>query len=159
MLLLRTIILQTMAGRTQKAKEGKWNGGFAPYGYRLVARDGYKHKFLEIAEDEVDIIKLIYEKYVKTDMGTNSVAKWLNEHGYKKKVRQNGSLTGFSDKFVVSVLDNPVYMGKISYGRRKHEAIKGTTGESRIVKQPKDTWELYEGLHEAIVDEDTWYKA
>jgi len=24
---------QTMAGRWQKAKEGKWNGGFAPYGY------------------------------------------------------------------------------------------------------------------------------
>ena len=24
---------QTMAGRWQKAKEGRWNGGFAPYGY------------------------------------------------------------------------------------------------------------------------------
>ena len=29
------IRLQTMAGREQKAREGKWNGGFAPYGYRL----------------------------------------------------------------------------------------------------------------------------
>ena len=27
---------QTMAGREQKAREGKWNGGFAPYGYTLV---------------------------------------------------------------------------------------------------------------------------
>ena len=26
---------QTMAGREQKAREDKWNGGFAPYGYRL----------------------------------------------------------------------------------------------------------------------------
>ena len=26
---------QTMAGREQKAREGKWNGGFALYGYRL----------------------------------------------------------------------------------------------------------------------------
>ena len=26
---------QTMAGREQKAREGKWNGGFAPYGYKL----------------------------------------------------------------------------------------------------------------------------
>ena len=25
---------QTMAGREQKAREGKWNGGFAPYGKR-----------------------------------------------------------------------------------------------------------------------------
>ena len=30
-----TIRVQTMAGREQKAKEGGWNGGFAPYGYRL----------------------------------------------------------------------------------------------------------------------------
>ena len=30
---------QTMAGREQKAKEGRWNGGFAPYGYKLVDGD------------------------------------------------------------------------------------------------------------------------
>ena len=29
------IRVQTMAGREQKAREGKWNGGFALYGYRL----------------------------------------------------------------------------------------------------------------------------
>ena len=33
------ILVQTMEGRRQKAREGKWNGGFAPYGYKLV--DGY----------------------------------------------------------------------------------------------------------------------
>ena len=27
------ILVQTMEGRKQKAREGKWNGGFAPYGY------------------------------------------------------------------------------------------------------------------------------
>ena len=41
------ILVQTMEGRKQKAREGKWNGGFAPYGYKLV--DGS----LFIAEDEV----------------------------------------------------------------------------------------------------------
>ena len=29
------IRVQTMEGRIQKAREGKWNGGFAPYGYKL----------------------------------------------------------------------------------------------------------------------------
>ena len=28
---IRTLAMQTMAGREQKAREGKWNGGFAPY--------------------------------------------------------------------------------------------------------------------------------
>ena len=35
---------QTMAGREQKAREGKWNGGFAPYGLSLIhiwTDDGY----------------------------------------------------------------------------------------------------------------------
>ncbi len=31
---------QTMAGRRQKARDRRWNGGFAPYGYTLVPRDG-----------------------------------------------------------------------------------------------------------------------
>ena len=44
---------QTMAGREQKAREGKWNGGFAPYGYKL--EDGN----LVIAEDEVEVIRVI----------------------------------------------------------------------------------------------------
>ena len=40
---------QTMAGREQKAREGRWNGGFAPYGYKLV--DGQ----LLITEDEAEV--------------------------------------------------------------------------------------------------------
>ena len=29
------ILVQTMEGRKQKVREGKWNGGFAPYGYEV----------------------------------------------------------------------------------------------------------------------------
>lgn len=29
------IRVQTMEGRIQKVREGKWNGGFATYGYKL----------------------------------------------------------------------------------------------------------------------------
>ncbi len=55
------ILVQTMEGRKQKAREGKWNGGFAPYGYELI--DGE----LKIAEDEAEIyscyIRQIYSHY------------------------------------------------------------------------------------------------
>ena len=111
---------QTMAGREQKAREGKWNGGFAPYGYKLV--DGK----LEIAEDEVEVVRLIYDRYIHTNDGINGVAKYLNDHGYKKKIRQNGTIPGFSSNFVKDILDNPVYMGKIAYGRRRTEKKLGT---------------------------------
>ena len=32
------ILVQTMEGRKQKAREGKWNGGFTPYGYAFSAK-------------------------------------------------------------------------------------------------------------------------
>lgn len=68
---------QTMEGRLQKAKEGKWNGGFAPYGYKLV--DGK----LEINEEEAFAIRIIFDKYVNTNMGANSIAKYLDNQGIK----------------------------------------------------------------------------
>lgn len=150
---------QTMAGRQQKARDGRWNGGFAPYGYKLVHKDGEKGKVLEIDEKEAELVRLIYDKFVNTNMGANGIAKWLNEHGYTKTVRQNGTMPTLSAHFVKLVLDNPVYMGKIAYGRRKTEKIDGTRNEFHIVKQAEDAYEIYNGIHEAIVTEEMWYEA
>lgn len=150
---------QTMAGRQQKARDGRWNGGFAPYGYKLVHKDGEKGKVLEINEKEAELVRVMFDKFVNTDMGANSVAKWLNDHGYTKTVRQNGTIPQISAHFVKIVLDNPVYMGKIAYGRRKTEKIAGTRNEFHIVKQADDAYEIYDGIHEAIVSEDMWYEA
>ena len=47
------IRVQTMEGRAQKAREGKWNGGFAPYGYKLVDSK------LIVNEEEAEAIRLI----------------------------------------------------------------------------------------------------
>ena len=84
---------QTMAGREQKAKEGKWNGGFAPYGYKL------ENGQLLIADDEVEIIRIIYDRYIHTNSGINGVASYLNDNGYTKKLRQNNTIPGFSSGF------------------------------------------------------------
>ena len=145
------ILVQTMEGRRQKAREGKWNGGFAPYGYDL--KDGE----LKIAEDEAGLIRLIYDKYLNTPMGVGAVADWLNEHGYRKKTRQNNTLDYLSAPFVKGVIDNPVYCGKLAYGRRKTEKIPGRRNEFHVVKQ--QNYMLNEGMHEAIISEDDWQKA
>ena len=88
---------QTMAGREQKAREGKWNGDFAPYGYKL------ENGNLVIAEDEVEAIRVIYDRYIHTNEG---VAKYLNRNGFVKKLRQNNTIPGFSGNFVQDRLDN-----------------------------------------------------
>ena len=145
------ILVQTMEGRRQKAREGKWNGGFAPYGYQLINGE------LHIAEDEAEIIRIIYDKFANTTMGIAAIATFLNNSGYKKKLRQNNTIEGFSTSFVkgvLGVLDNPVYCGKLAFGRRKNEKIPGTRNEYHIVKQ--DKYMLNDGIHEAIVPEELW---
>ena len=145
------ILVQTMEGRRQKAREGRWNGGFAPYGYQLVNGE------LIIAEDEAEIIRIIYDKFVNTTMGMAAIAAFLNNSGYKKKLRQNNTIEGFSTSFVKGVLDNPIYCGKLAFGRRKNEKIPGTRNEYHIVKQ-KD-YLLSDGIHEAIISEEMWNQA
>lgn len=145
------ILVQTMEGRRQKAREGKWNGGFAPYGYKLV--DGE----LLIAEDEVEVIRLIFDKYVHTNMGSTAVAEYLNQQGYVKKKRQNGTLDMFSSSFIRKVIDNPIYCGRLAYGRRKNEKIPGTRNQYHIVKQ--DEYPVYDGVHEGIVTVEVWEQA
>lgn len=142
------INVQTMAGRNQKAREGKWNGGFAPYGYRLDKGE------LIVNAEEAEIIKIIFDKYVHTTMGMGAIAMYLNQHGYRKELRKNNKLDTFSSTFIKSVLDNPIYNGKIAYGRRKKEKINGTRNEYHIVKQ-KD-YMLVEGIHDKIIEDDIW---
>ena len=142
------IRVQTMAGREQKAREGKWNGGFAPYGYRMENGE------LVIAEDEVEIIQMIFDRYIHTNDGINGVANYLNNHGYTKKLRQNGTIPGFSASFIKKIIDNPVYMGKIAYGRRRTEKKTGTRNETHVVEQ--SDFPVYEGIHEAIIAEEDW---
>ena len=56
-----------------------------------------------------------------------------------------------------NVLYNPVYMGKIAYGRRRTEKKQGTRNEMHVVEQSE--FPVYDGQHEAIISEEDWYLA
>ena len=144
------IRVQTMEGRIQKAREGKWNGGFAPYGYKLV--DGN----LEINEEEAEAIRIIFDLYANTDIGANGISKYLEDHGILKIIRQNGKTPLFNAHLIRIILKNPVYCGKIAYGRRKTEKVHGTRNDYHLVEQ--DNFLLVDGLHEAIVSDEIWQK-
>ena len=151
------ILVQSMAGRWQKASEGGWNGGFAPYGYRLEGGS------MVIDEEQAEIVRIIYDKYITTNLGADGVAKWLNKHGYvktpphvlqTKKERKHDFLTQFARGHIVRILDNEFYMGKLAYGKRENFGVKGKRGVT--VTRKSDHMGLYEGEHEGIVSEETW---
>ena len=128
------IRVQTMEGRMQKAREGKWNGGFAPYGYSLI--DGK----LVVNEEEAVAIRTIFDQYVNTDLGANGIAKYLENHGIHKIARQNGKNPLFDAALIRRIIQNPVYSGKISYGRRRTEKVHLSSG---ILKYPVCGAEMY----------------
>ena len=144
------IIEQTMNGRKEKARQGGWNGGFAPYGYYL------KDKNLFIQEEEAEVIRIIYDKFANTEMGYGGVAQYLNLQGIKKIQRQNGKLSEWSGHLVRQILDNPVYCGKIAFGRRAKEKVKGTKNQYRQAWQ--EEYIVADGKHEAIISEELWNK-
>ena len=147
------ILVQTMEGRKQKAREGKWNGGQAPFGYDLDS----KNSMLVVNEEEAEIVRIIYDKFVHTDMGAEAICNYLNQRGYTKKKVRGHELNYFARGLIMKILDNPVYTGKIAYGKNVTEKVKGTRDEYRRVKT--DDYLLADGLHEAIVDEETWEAA
>ncbi len=136
------INVQFMAGKMQKVLNGGWPGGPAPYGYRSV------NKELVVEPEEAEIVKLIFDRYIQDEGTLNGVAIWLNNNGYSRISK--GEIKPFTYDFIVNVLDNPTYHGKINYFRRTN--IKG------IRKNPKDAVEV-DGIHEAIIDEDLWQQA
>lgn len=145
------ILEQTMNGRREKARQGKWNGGPAPYGYIL------KDDTLLIDEQEAEIVRTIFDKFVNTNMGYTGIAKYLNLQGIKKTPRKITDIEEFSAHFIKILLDNPVYCGKIAYGRRTREKVKGTKADYKVVN--KQDYCLVDGLHKGIIDEELWYKA
>ena len=147
------ILVQTMEGRKQKAREGKWNGGPAPFGYKLDK----ENDSLSIEPQDAEIVRIIFNLYANEGMGIEAICRYLNQHGYQKSKLRERDLTHFAKPLVKTILSNPVYIGKIAYGKIVTEKVKGTRDQYRRVKA--DNYLLAEGRHEAIIDEELWLSA
>ncbi|MDX1950285.1 MAG: recombinase family protein, partial [Rickettsiales bacterium] len=112
-------------------KKGMWMGGPVPLGYDV------KNRKLIINIEEAEIVQKIFNRYLQTS-SVITILRELNKAGYTTKsyVSQSNKFhkgKEFSKNTVWKILNNPVYTGKISH--------KG---------------EIYEGEHQAIIDEKTW---
>lgn len=144
------ILVQTMEGRKQKAREGKWNGGVAPYGYKLNSTTGV----LEVDPEEAEVVRVIFDRYVREGDGADKIAKYLNSRGFVRSKARTRDLPYFTPNLVKTILHNPVYAGKIKYGENTFEKVRGTRDQFRRVKA--DDYIVAEGMHEAIIDEELW---
>jgi site-specific DNA recombinase len=126
-------------GMTQRAKEGKWNGG-SMLGYTS------KNKQLVIVESEAKIVRRIFDLYIN-GKGYKSIANQLNHEGYKTKHN-----AGFSTNSVRTILTNPAYAGFIRFNQVEDWNEKRRKGKN-------ENFVLVKGEHQPIIDMDTWNKA
>ena len=104
----------------------------------------------------VRLIFTLYTKGLETEngilerLGTDSIASYLDTIGIKPAKKSVWSRASIRD-----ILKNPTYIGKICWGRRKEEK---TLKNGQIIKTRPNAEDfiLVDGLHEALIDEETF---
>ncbi len=143
---LKIINRRLQRGRIRSIEEGNYLGTNAPIGYEFEYIG--KERILKISEQNAEIIRIIFELYVKGD-GAHKVATTLNKMGYK-------SATGieWSNSSVLNIIKNPIYAGYVTWKKVLHDRIKN---ERKL--QPKASWIVAKGKHESIVSDELYNRA
>ena len=143
------IIETCKMGMKQRALEGGWNGGKV-FGYRskyYEDENKKKNSKLEIVEEEAVVIKEIFKLFVNEKWGYSKIANQLNDRGLRT-IENNY----WSKQCIKTIIDNPVYVGKIRWGVHLYWSKQRRQGkqENPIIS---------DGKHDFIIDEETWEKA
>lgn len=139
-------------GILASVKEGKHVGTSAPYGYEKYKLPKQKGYSLKINKHEEKMIKLVFDLYT-SGKGLDFICNKLNALGFKPRRGKD-----FSKSSITHILTNPVYIGKIKY-TDKATIKKVVNGEVIRVKNENKNIIYVDGLHEPIIDLNTWDKA
>lgn len=136
-------------GRIESVKSGNYLGSVAPYGYRKITiMDGKKKcPTLEPDENEAPVVRMIFDMFGNQGLTIDKIATRLNKMGI---IPRNKKL--FSRTTVRDILENPHYIGKVRWNWRKttHFVQDSEVVTKRLTNPDCD---LYEGKHEALIDE------
>ncbi|MDA8192951.1 MAG: recombinase family protein [Thermaerobacter sp.] len=148
--------VRVSAKMRQMAQKGIWTGGRPPYGFRLM--DGGRQKnggqsSLEIDASEAAVVREIFRMYLGEERGTTTIARKLNELGYRLR---NGK--EWRDTTVRDIIKNPTVAGRPAYGRHYRDKATGNwrhrpPDSPEIIIAP-DTIAEWE-----IIPWDTWRQA
>jgi site-specific DNA recombinase len=152
-------------GKLAAAREGRWNGGRANFGYRL-AYDGEgaaRRPQLVVHEEEAALVQEMFRAYAAGETSLYRIARDLNKRGVKPP-----RAAKWSPSSVRSILTNEVYLGAVVWNKTDQGKFFGVvdlqvtakrgvrTASHPCARRPKaDHVPVYE-RHEAIVDRETF---
>lgn len=135
----RQVAADTVRSMMKNARDGFWNGGRAPFGYRAV-RAG-KRSRLEPDAAEASTVRGIFDLYL-SGLGCKAVCERMNDAGRLNRGKR------WAKNTVNWVLKNWAYAGYVVFNR-----TNGATGRER----PRDEW-IITLSHTAIVAEEKFMR-
>lgn len=147
-----------------KMKDGQYLGASCPYGY---VKDPKNHNHLIIDEYAADVVRRIYRFYLQ-GYGKAKIGRMLTEQGvliptrYKREVlgmnyhnsHETATTKAWSYQTIHMILNNEVYIGNMVQNKYRTLSYK----EKKQIRQPEDQWIRVTGMHEAIIDFETFQK-
>lgn len=144
------------------ARQGKFMGSQAPYGYKKSEED--KHVLI-VDEPASTIVRRIFDEFAAGN-SARMIAERLNQEqldsprfyharhpgGQRPKPNESnhwGSCT------VIQLLQNQAYIGNMVQGKRQVVSFK--TKKRRVIKP--ENWIIVEHTHEPIIDVEIWERA
>lgn len=149
----KAITRRQQRGIKQSIVEGKWPYNKAPFGYERYKLPDQKGWSLKIIPEQAEIVKKIYHMYLVDRIGYSTIADILSD--MHAPAPSSSGIWRYST--IKDILTNVVYTGKVKRGERA--TIKKTMNGSLVTSRPRSNdYNVYPGLHEAIIDEDTFNK-
>ena len=154
-------------GQTENTRQGYRNGGRAPYGYRLKrephpnparARVGDTKSRLVPDPDRAPVIVEMFDRYL-AGWGYKEIADHFNRPGGPPPPSHVDTKRNTSSKWskstIRSMLENPVYAGRLYWNRLDFRAVK--QGSGPLVRRDPEDWVQAAERHEALIPED-WFE-
>ena len=139
------------AGRDMASKKGAYLN-LAPFGYdkHFIYEGRKKLSTLAINEEQANIVRMIFEWFVKENIGTQTISNRLNDMGIKPP-----KIDVWRAEVIRDILENPIYIGFIRWNTRKgkYVVVDGDFKKTRPINNGDDRI-LAKGLHDPIISEE-----
>jgi site-specific DNA recombinase len=171
-------------GHMNAAREGRWNGGSPPYGYRVeyeeVTVKGKRRRrprrLIKGPDAEVEAVRWIFTTYANTEISLRELAIQLTSRGVLPPtargargdtIRNGGNrpATAWALTTLKGLLKNPVYLGRMVWNRRSEGKFFGVVDcqvaprkDARQLRNEEGEWMCVDGTHEALIDLETFEK-
>jgi DNA invertase Pin-like site-specific DNA recombinase len=160
----KDISKKTVSALNARAKSGQYLASKPAYGY---AKDSVDSHQLVVDLESAEIVQRIFQM-ASMNHGYGSIVKRLTEQ--RILTPQSYFVTHNPDYFkkmsfiphcqwniksVQVILNNPIYLGKLVYGKTRSKKVRS---KNRLLR-PEEEWIVRDDTHEAIISQDLWDEA